>query len=100
MLFRSVGASGAIFGIAGVLAVLTPKLPVYIMFIPIAMPMWFAVIVILSLLWLISLIAQIPIGNTAHLGGLLAGISYGIYLRTRYKKRVYMLNRFLSLRKF
>lgn len=95
----AVGASGAIFGIAGVLAVLTPKLPVYVMFIPIAMPMWFAVILILSLLWLISLVAGLPIGNTAHLGGLVAGLVYGFYLRKRHGRKVAMLNRFLLYRK-
>jgi membrane associated rhomboid family serine protease len=92
----AVGASGAIFGIAGVLAVLTPKLPVYIMFIPIAMPMWFAVILILSLLWLLSSVAGLPIGNTAHLGGLIAGLLYGFYLRKKYRRKIYLLNRFLA----
>ncbi len=92
----AVGASGAIFGIAGMLAVLTPKLPVYIMFIPIAMPMWLAVILILSLLWLISLVSGLPIGNTAHLGGLIAGLLYGFYLRKKYRRKVYLLNRFLA----
>ncbi|MFH0831315.1 MAG: rhomboid family intramembrane serine protease [archaeon] len=91
----AVGASGAIFGIAGMLAVLVPKLPVYIMFIPIAMHMWFAVILLLVVLWLLSATAGIPIGNTAHLGGLIAGLVYGFYLRIRYKRKVRMLNRFL-----
>jgi membrane associated rhomboid family serine protease len=92
----AVGASGAIFGIAGMLAVLTPRLPVYIMFIPIAMPMWFAVILILSLLWFISAISGLPIGNTAHLGGLIAGLAYGFYLRKKYPRKVYLLNRMLT----
>lgn len=91
----AVGASGAIFGIAGLLAVLTPKLPVYILFIPIAMPMWFASILILLIMWLISLVAGLPIGNTAHLGGLIFGVIYGIYLRKRYRRKVYLLNKFL-----
>lgn len=92
----AVGASGAIFGIAGMLAVLTPRLPVYILFIPIAMPMWFAVILILLLLWLFSVTLGLPIGNTAHLGGLIAGLLYGFYLRKRYRKKVVMLNKLLS----
>lgn len=92
----AVGASGAIFGIAGMLAVLTPRLPVYIMFIPIAMPMWFAAILILGLLWFISGISGLPIGNTAHLGGLIAGLVYGFYLRKKYPRKVYLLNRFLA----
>lgn len=94
----AVGASGAIFGIAGILAVLTPSLPVYVMFIPIALPMWFAVILILSLLWVLSLVAGLPIGNTAHLGGLIAGLFYGFYLRKRHRRKVRMLNRYLLSR--
>lgn len=94
----AIGASGAIFGIAGVLAVLIPRLPVYILFIPVAMPMWVAVILLLVVLWVLSIIAQVPIGNTAHLGGLLAGIVYGYYLRMRYNKKVHLLNKFLGVR--
>ncbi len=94
----AIGASGAIFGIAGVLAVLIPRLPVYILFVPIAMPMWVAVILLISSLWVLSVIAQVPIGNTAHLGGLLAGMLYGYYLRTRYSKKVHLLNKFLGIR--
>ncbi len=91
----AVGASGAIFGIAGLLAVVTPKLPVYILFIPIPVPMWLASILILVIMWLFSAVAGLPIGNTAHLGGLIFGVAYGGYLRTRYKRRIYLLNRFL-----
>jgi membrane associated rhomboid family serine protease len=92
----AVGASGAIFAIAGLLAVLTPKIKVYIMFIPIPMPLWIAVIIMLAALWIISILAGIPIGNTAHLGGLLTGVAYGFYLRKKHKKKVAMLDRYFS----
>ncbi|MFC1685896.1 rhomboid family intramembrane serine protease [Nanoarchaeota archaeon] len=88
----AVGASAAIFGIAGMLAILTPKLPVYIMFIPIAMPMWFGVILIMFGLWSISAAANLPVGNTAHFGGLLAGIAYAIYLKIKYKRKTHMIS--------
>ena len=39
-----IGASGAIFALGGALAVLTPNLRVYIFPLPIAMPLWVAVI--------------------------------------------------------
>lgn len=91
----AVGASGAIFGIAGALAILTPKLPVYIMFIPIPIPMWIASILILGLMWLFSAMANLPIGNTAHLGGLIAGMIYGTYLRKKYSRKVSLLNKYL-----
>ena len=90
----AVGASGAIFGLGGMLAVVTPRMPVYIMFIPVAMPMWFGVTLSLALLWLLSVTAGLPIGNLAHLGGLLAGLGYAIYLRTKYKRRFDMISNF------
>ena len=88
----AVGASGAIFGIAGMLAVLTPKMPVYILFIPIAMPMWLGVILIMLILWLLTLSAGLPIGNTAHLGGLVVGLAYAFYLRYKYPHRTQMIS--------
>ncbi len=92
----AVGASGAIFAIAGLLAVLTPKVKVYIMFIPIPMPLWIAVILMLTVLWIISITAGIPIGNTAHLGGLLAGVAYGFYLRKKHARKVKLLDRYFN----
>ena len=92
----AVGASGALFGVVGLLVLLTPNLPVYVMFIPIPVKMKYAAPGILIVLWLISIAGDVPIGNTAHLGGLLAGLAYGIYLRTKYKKKVRYLNRFFS----
>ncbi|MEM4703299.1 MAG: rhomboid family intramembrane serine protease [Candidatus Pacearchaeota archaeon] len=89
----AVGASGAIFGIAGVLALITPRVPVYIFFIPIAIPLWIGVVVALAIMWLASLAAGLPIGNTAHLGGLVAGLIYGYYLRKRHAKKVALLDR-------
>src|SRR3989344_1686622 len=38
---------------------------------------------------------DVPIGNTAHFGGLIAGIAYGIYLKKKYgKKTRYISKRF------
>ena len=92
----AVGASGAIFGVAGMLAVLTPRMPVYIMFIPIAMPMWFGVILILIVLWLLSASIGLPIGNAAHLGGLLTGMAYAFYLRNKHKRKAKIISDFYS----
>ena len=56
----------------------------------------YAVPGLLVVLWLISITAGIPIGNTAHLGGLLTGIAYGVYLRNKYKKKTRYLDRYFS----
>lgn len=91
----AVGASGAIFGLIGLLMFLTPNLPVYLMFIPIPVKMKYAAPGMLILLWFISIAGNVPIGNTAHFGGLLAGIAYGIYLIVKFPNKTnYIRNYF------
>ncbi len=143
----SVGASGAIFGIAGLLAILTPKMKVYLiagpivaliiqsalhaitpdnpilgiidlavmiyifvaiftMFsfnpqtrklsFPVAMPFWVLPIVAIVPLVIIGLFVELPIGNTAHLGGLIAGLIYGKYIRNKYKRKSAMISKRFS----
>jgi len=89
----AVGASGALFGLIGLLMLLTPDLPVYIMFVPIPIKMKYAAPGILIVLWFISIAANVGIGNTAHLGGLIAGLIYGIYLRNKFPNKIKHLNR-------
>jgi membrane associated rhomboid family serine protease len=92
----AVGASGALFGLIGLMMVMTPNLPVYVMFIPIPIKIKYAAPGMLLILWLISIAGNVPIGNTAHLGGLIAGLAYGFYLRKRYKKKVSVISRYFS----
>lgn len=143
----SVGASGAIFGIAGLLAILTPKMKVYLiagpiialiiqslihtainetsilslldfiimvyiflsifaMFsfnskmrqlaVPLAMPFWILPIVAIVPLVIVGLFINLPIGNTAHFGGLIAGLIYGKYLKNKYKNKTELINRKFS----
>lgn len=92
----AVGASGALFGLIGLLMFLTPNLPVYVMFIPIPIKMKYAAPGMLIILWLISIAGNIPIGNSAHLGGLIAGLVYGFYLRSKYKNKIKAISNHFS----
>jgi len=92
----AVGASGAIFGIGGMLAVLTPKMPVYVLFIPIAMPLWLGITLSLVVMWLLSVAVGLPIGNFAHLGGLVAGLLYALILRMKHPAKARMISRYFS----
>jgi len=92
----AVGASGALFGLVGFLVVITPNLPVYVMLIPIPIKMKYAGPGILIVLWLISRAGNVPIGNMAHLGGLICGLVYGIYLTSKYKNKTRAIRRFFS----
>ena len=93
----AVGASGAIFAIAGLFVILTPKLKFSIIFLPFfSLPAYIMIPLVLFATWIVSAGTGFPIGNTAHFGGFLAGIIYGVYLRNRYKKKVLMLNRMIN----
>ncbi len=91
----AVGASGAIFALGGLLAILTPKLRVYVFFV-IPMQMWVAMIVLLFVLWGVSISVGLPIGNTAHLGGLLVGVGYALYLKKKYRRKTAMIRKYFS----
>ncbi len=140
----AVGASGAIFGLLGILAVLLPRKRIYLivgplivivlqvllgnvfssisnivdiagtiliflmifsMFspnvffrkisLPLSLPFWLAPLVAIVPLLIIGLFVKLPIGNMAHLGGLVAGLVYGGYLRGKYKQKVKMLNKMI-----
>jgi len=88
----AVGASGALFGLGGLLAVLIPRLKVLVFFV-IPMPMWAAMAVLMFGLWAVSAAGNLPVGNTAHFGGLLVGLVYGFYLRKKYSRKINTLNR-------
>jgi len=92
----AVGASGALFGLIGLLVFLTPNLPVYVMFIPIGIKMKYAAPGILVVLWFISIAGDVPIGNTAHLGGLLCGLFYGLYLRAKFPNKIKFISKQFS----
>ena len=88
----AMGASGAIFALGGLLAVLTPNMKVYIFFV-IPMKMWLAMVVLLGGFWIASIFGDLPIGNTAHFGGLIVGVAYGYYLKRKYKRKTKMIQK-------
>jgi uncharacterized protein len=91
----AVGASGAIFTLGGLLAVLTPRLPVLVFFV-IPMPMWAAMIFLMFGIWIISSGLGLPIGNVAHFGGLIVGLGYGFYLKKRYPRKTQMISKYFA----
>jgi membrane associated rhomboid family serine protease len=76
-----IGASGAVFALGGALAVLTPRLRVFVFPIPAPMPLWVAVIGGFVILTIAARFA--PIAWQAHLGGLVLGLLAGFALRNR-----------------
>ncbi|MCK9595659.1 rhomboid family intramembrane serine protease [Candidatus Pacearchaeota archaeon] len=142
-----VGASGAIFGLVGILAVLIPKKKVYLVggpliaiisqaimetlfpgnavvmtlgfllniyifisifaifsfnpvmrkiALPIELSFWFVPVVAIVPLVIIGLFVNLPIGNTAHLGGFIVGLVYGFYLKNKYRNKTKYISRFFN----
>ncbi len=90
-----VGASGAIFAIAGLFVLILPKLKFTIIFLPFfSLPAYIMVPAVLIITWIVSIAAGWNIGNVAHFGGFIVGVLYGYYLRLRYRRKIEMLERY------
>jgi len=88
------GASGAIFGIAALLMMLIPRLKFSIIFLPFfSMPAYIIIPAAVFIMWGLTIAFNLPIGNVAHFGGFLVGVIYGLYLRTKYKRKITQLQR-------
>ena len=87
---RVLGASGAVFGILGMLGILRPKLTVWLYHIP--MPMFVALFV-----WafgdIVGIYAPSGTANIAHLGGLVIGVTAGIYYRKQFREKKNLLSK-------
>ncbi len=77
----AIGASGAIFALAGALTVMSPKSKVFIIPIPLPAPLWVAVIGGFLILSFLPGVAW-----QAHLGGLVFGAVMGYFSRWRQRR--------------
>jgi len=79
-----VGASGAVYGVLGAVAVLDPNLKVYVYFIPMKIKYMIVIFALISILMMGngSLIA-----HAAHLSGIIVGIAFGTYYRDKLRKK-------------
>ncbi len=91
----ALGASGAIFGLAGLITILIPRMKVLVFFI-VPMPIWMAMVFFLGFFWFLSVYQGLPIGNSAHLGGFLVGITYGLYLKNKFPRKTAYIKRVFS----
>ena len=81
----AVGASGAVYAIAGALVVMVPRLTVRLWFF-IPMPLW-VVILLFFVLW--SFIPGMGIAWQAHVGGLVVGLIAGYFFRRKIPYIIY-----------
>jgi len=72
----SIGASGAVFALGGVLAIMRPKLRVLVFPIPVPVPLWAAVIGGFIVISFFPNVAW-----QSHLGGLVFGLVAGYFMR-------------------
>jgi len=86
-----IGASGAIYGILGTLALLEPYAIVYVFFVP--MPMILATGV-WTLTEILGFFSPAGIARGAHLGGLFLGLILGYFMRMQRKSRVVNITSF------
>jgi hypothetical protein len=86
---NALGASGAIYGILGMVMILMPHLKVMPLFIPIPMDLWKALLIFVFL----DLFVFSHVAVAAHIVGAVCGILYALYLK---KQKISFERRFES----
>ena len=81
----ALGASGAVFAVAGALGMMRPNIKVLVYFI-VPMPLWLVIILFFGI-WSIPGFVLPNVAWQAHLGGLITGLVTGYYFRK--KERYY-----------
>jgi membrane associated rhomboid family serine protease len=77
----AIGASGAVYGVLGALAVLAPLMMIFVYgLIPVPMIVAAAFWVLLDF---VGLSSTTGIAHGAHIGGMVVGVSFGLYVRWR-----------------
>lgn len=56
--------------------------------VPVELPMWMLPIVAIVPLVVLGFFVDLPIGNSAHIGGLVVGLAYGFYLRKKFPNKI------------
>jgi len=85
----AIGASGAIYGIMGAVAILAPTATVFVYGIP--MPMILALLVWGALEVFGVFIPQGNIASIAHVFGLVSGVLFALYMRNGYNRKAKLL---------
>jgi hypothetical protein len=80
----TLGASGAIFGVLGCLALLRPRMTVGVYFVPMPMVVAAGVWAVLDL---VGVFYPSNVANIAHIIGLIIGILFGLLLREKFSEK-------------
>ncbi len=67
-----------------------------LVFFVIPMRMWMAMVFFLGFFWILSAYAGLPIGNSAHLGGFVTGLAYGLYLKYKFPNKTKLIREHFS----
>ena len=86
--YPTVGASGGLFGLLFLFALIFPKRKMIMLLLPIPMPAWLFVTIYAAVeLWMGVTGTQQGVAHFAHLGGLLGGVLVWLYWRAQFQRR-------------